>query len=37
MIYGVFLPPDVLVKLYYKNAERLLVGLKMAGDRRGAR
>jgi predicted TIM-barrel fold metal-dependent hydrolase len=28
MIYGVFLPTDVLEKLYYKNAERLLVGLK---------
>jgi predicted TIM-barrel fold metal-dependent hydrolase len=28
MIYGVFLPRDVLEKLYYKNAERLLVGLK---------
>jgi predicted TIM-barrel fold metal-dependent hydrolase len=28
MIYGVFLPRDVLDKLYFKNAERLLVGLK---------
>ena len=28
MIYGVFLPKDVLEKLYSKNAERLLVGLK---------
>jgi predicted TIM-barrel fold metal-dependent hydrolase len=28
MIYGVFLPRDVLEKLYHKNAERLLVGLK---------
>jgi predicted TIM-barrel fold metal-dependent hydrolase len=28
MIYGVFLPKDVLEKLYCKNAERLLVGLK---------
>jgi predicted TIM-barrel fold metal-dependent hydrolase len=28
MIYGVFLPKDVLEKLYVKNAERLLVGLK---------
>jgi predicted TIM-barrel fold metal-dependent hydrolase len=27
MIYGVFLPRDVLEKLYVKNAERLLVGL----------
>ena len=31
MIYGVFLPGDVLEKLYYKNAERLLVGLKKRG------
>jgi predicted TIM-barrel fold metal-dependent hydrolase len=30
MIYGVFLPQDVLEKLYFKNAERLLVGLKPA-------
>jgi predicted TIM-barrel fold metal-dependent hydrolase len=28
MIYGVFLPKDVLAKLYNKNAERLLYGLK---------
>ena len=28
MIYGVFLPRDVLEKLYHKNAEKLLVGLK---------
>jgi predicted TIM-barrel fold metal-dependent hydrolase len=28
MIYGVFLPKDVLEKVYYKNAERLLIGLK---------
>ena len=28
MIYGVFLPKDVLEKLYTKNAERLLSGLK---------
>jgi predicted TIM-barrel fold metal-dependent hydrolase len=28
MIYGVFLPKDVLEKLYHKNAEKLLVGLK---------
>jgi predicted TIM-barrel fold metal-dependent hydrolase len=27
MIYGVSLPKDVLEKLYFKNAERLLVGL----------
>jgi len=31
MIYGVFLPRDVLEKLYVKNAERLLFGLN-AGD-----
>jgi predicted TIM-barrel fold metal-dependent hydrolase len=31
MIYGVFLPKDVLEKLYVKNAERLLVGLKPSG------
>jgi predicted TIM-barrel fold metal-dependent hydrolase len=31
MIYGVFLPRDILEKLYVKNAERLLVGLKPAG------
>ena len=24
MIYGVFLPKDVLAKIYYKNAERIL-------------
>jgi hypothetical protein len=24
MIYGIFLPPDVLEKIYYKNAERVL-------------
>jgi predicted TIM-barrel fold metal-dependent hydrolase len=37
MIYGVFLPRDVLEKLYVKNAERLLVGLKgseLTGGRR---
>lgn len=28
MIYGVYLPKDVLEKLYVKNAERLLFGLK---------
>jgi len=28
MIYGVYLPKDVLAKLYNKNAERLLHGLK---------
>src|SRR5262245_54083808 len=31
MIYGVFLPREVLEKLYVKNAERLLVGLKPVG------
>ena len=31
MIYGVFLPRDVLEKLYFKNAERLLAGLRPAG------
>jgi len=30
MIYGVFLPNDVLAKLYHKNAERLLFGLQTA-------
>ncbi len=30
MIYGVFLPKDVLEKLYFKNAEKLLVGLDSA-------
>ena len=28
MIYGVFLPDDVLEKIYYKNAERLLFGVR---------
>jgi predicted TIM-barrel fold metal-dependent hydrolase len=32
MIYGVFLPKEVLEKLYFKNAETLLVGLKPAGS-----
>jgi predicted TIM-barrel fold metal-dependent hydrolase len=32
MIYGIFLPPEVLEKIYYKNAERILVGLKPKGD-----
>ena len=31
MVYGVFLPKDVLEKLYVRNAERLLVDLKPAG------
>ena len=30
MIYGVFLPKEVLEKLYFKNAEKLLVGLDAA-------
>ena len=30
MIYGVFLPDNVLAKLYHKNAERLLFGLQPA-------
>jgi predicted TIM-barrel fold metal-dependent hydrolase len=37
MIYGVFLPRDVLEKVYFKNAERLLVGLRLAGERGGSR
>jgi predicted TIM-barrel fold metal-dependent hydrolase len=37
MIYGVFLPRDVLEKLYFKNAEHLLVGLRPAGERGGSR
>lgn len=28
MIYGIFLPKDVLEKLYHKNAERILFGLQ---------
>jgi predicted TIM-barrel fold metal-dependent hydrolase len=32
MIYGVFLPKDVLQKIYYKNAERVLFGLKRTGE-----
>jgi predicted TIM-barrel fold metal-dependent hydrolase len=27
-IYGIFLPPEVLAKIYHKNAERVLFGLK---------
>jgi predicted TIM-barrel fold metal-dependent hydrolase len=37
MIYGVFLPRDVLEKVYFKNAERLLAGLRPAGERGGSR
>jgi predicted TIM-barrel fold metal-dependent hydrolase len=32
MIYGIFLPHEVLEKIYYKNAEKLLVGLKPVGS-----
>lgn len=28
MIYGLFLPPEVLEKIYHKNAERVLFGLR---------
>jgi len=28
MIYGIYLPREVLEKIYYKNAEKLLVGLQ---------
>jgi predicted TIM-barrel fold metal-dependent hydrolase len=28
MIYGIFLPKEVLAKVYHKNAERILYGLK---------
>jgi predicted TIM-barrel fold metal-dependent hydrolase len=28
MIYGIFLPKEVLAKVYYKNAERVLYGVK---------
>jgi predicted TIM-barrel fold metal-dependent hydrolase len=37
MIYGVFLPKDVLEKIYFKNAERLLVGVKIARPDRDVR
>jgi predicted TIM-barrel fold metal-dependent hydrolase len=37
MIYGVFLPREVLEKLYFKNAERLLVGLQSTDPRAGSR
>ena len=37
MIYGVFLPSNVLEKLYVKNAERLLFGLNPAPGRGGSR
>ena len=30
MIYGIFLPKDVLEKIYFRNAEKVLVGLKAA-------
>jgi predicted TIM-barrel fold metal-dependent hydrolase len=35
MIYGIFLPPAVLEKLYVTNAERYLVGLKPTPTRVG--
>jgi predicted TIM-barrel fold metal-dependent hydrolase len=28
MIYGIFLPKEVLAKVYYKNAEKILYGIK---------
>jgi predicted TIM-barrel fold metal-dependent hydrolase len=34
MIYGVFLPREVLQKIYYKNAERVLYGVKKTGERK---
>ena len=32
MIYGIFLPKDVLAKIYHKSAERVLFGLTAKGD-----
>ena len=34
MIYGIFLPPEVLEKIYFKNAERVLGLAAGAGDAR---
>ncbi len=34
MIYGVFLPPDVLEKVYFKNAQRVLYGLSAEESRK---
>jgi len=31
-IYGIFLPKDVLAKIYHQNAERVLFGLTAKGD-----
>jgi predicted TIM-barrel fold metal-dependent hydrolase len=36
-IYGINLPPEVLDKIYRKNAERILYGLKPNSDRPGPR
>ncbi len=36
-IYGINLPPEVLDKIYRKNAERVLYGLKPNSDRPGPR
>ncbi|HSQ54773.1 MAG TPA: carbohydrate-binding family 9-like protein, partial [Gemmata sp.] len=36
-IYGINLPPDVLDKIYRRNAERVLFGLKPKQDRPGPR
>lgn len=36
-IYGINLPPEVLDKIYRKNAERILYGLKPNADRPGPR
>ena len=37
MIYGIHLPPEVLEKVYHKNAERVLYGLKPAAEKPQAR
>jgi predicted TIM-barrel fold metal-dependent hydrolase len=34
-IYGIFLPKKVLQKVYHKNAERILYGVKKMGRKRG--
>jgi predicted TIM-barrel fold metal-dependent hydrolase len=36
-IYGVYLPPEILEKVYHKNAERVLFGLKRQEPERSAR
>jgi predicted TIM-barrel fold metal-dependent hydrolase len=33
MIYGIYLPPEVLEKIYHKNAERILYGLKSQSEK----